>query len=41
VSDNLYAYTEIVRRTNDNSAITTGADDEEINQLNVGAVYYF
>ncbi|TGN38531.1 porin [Marinobacter confluentis] len=44
VSDNLYVYTEAVRRNNDNSSAniaTTGGDDEEINELNVGAVYYF
>ena len=36
VSDNLYVYTEVARRNNDN-----GAADEEINQINVGGVYYF
>jgi predicted porin len=36
VSDNLYVYTEVARRNNDN-----GSADEEINQLNIGGVYYF
>ena len=36
VSDNLYVYTEVARRNNDN-----GSADEEINQINVGGVYYF
>jgi predicted porin len=38
VSDNLYVYTEAVRRTRENSP--AGLEDED-NQLNLGAVYYF
>jgi predicted porin len=41
VSDNLYVFTEVVRRDNDNSSSTLGYVNEEINQLNVGGVYYF
>jgi predicted porin len=40
-SDNLYVFTEVVRRDNDNSSSTLGYVNEEINQLNVGGVYYF
>lgn len=36
VSDNLYVYTELAQRNNE-----VGSADEEINQLNVGGVYYF
>lgn len=36
VPHHMYVSTEVVRRNNDN-----GAAKEEINQLNVGAVYYF
>ncbi|SOB76701.1 Outer membrane protein (porin) [Marinobacter sp. LV10R510-11A] len=36
VSDHLYVYTELAQRNNDN-----GTADEEINQINVGGVYYF
>jgi len=36
VSDNLYVYVEGVQRNNEN-----GAAEEEINQLNLGGVYYF
>jgi predicted porin len=41
VSDNLYVYTELVQRNNDNSSSALAYDDEEINELNLGAVYYF
>lgn len=41
VSDNMYVYTELARRTNDNSSSTLAYDEEEINQINVGGVYYF
>jgi predicted porin len=36
VSDNIYVYTELAQRKNDAKFA-----DEEINQMNVGAVYYF
>jgi predicted porin len=36
VSDNIYVYTELAQRKND-----LDSADEEINQMNVGAVYYF
>ncbi len=36
VSDNMYVYTELAQRNNE-----IGSADEEINQINVGAVYYF
>jgi predicted porin len=36
VSDNIYVYTELAQRKN-----KLGSADEEINQMNVGAVYYF
>lgn len=36
VSDNLYVYTELAQRNNE-----VGSADEEINQINVGGVYYF
>ncbi|WP_150914411.1 porin [Marinobacter halotolerans] len=36
VSSNLYVYTELAQRNNEN-----GAAEEEINQINVGGVYYF
>ena len=36
LSDNMYVYTEVARRNNEN-----GSAEEEINQLSVGGVYYF
>ena len=36
VSDNIYVYTELAQSNRD-----VGSLDEEINQMNVGAVYYF
>jgi hypothetical protein len=36
VSDNLYVYTELLQRNDE-----LGSQDEESNQANVGAVYYF
>jgi len=36
VSDNIYVYTELAQSNRDDGSL-----DEEINQMNVGAVYYF
>lgn len=40
LSDNMYVYTEAVRRDRENKNQTVSLEDED-NQLNVGAVYYF
>jgi predicted porin len=43
VSDNLYVYTELVQRNNENSTamLPGGVTEEEVNEANIGAVYYF